>query len=90
MWNGSMSKQFLKNKAAELKFAVYDILNQNKSVNRTVGDNYFEDTRSNVLRRYFLVSFIYNLNKMGGKRNQLPDGIQKMIERGAKQFGIRN
>jgi hypothetical protein len=84
MWNASLSKQFLKNKAGELKLAVYDILNQNKSITRTIGENYFEDNSSNVLRRYFLISFIYNLNRMGGK--QMPQNIQRTMERGMKQF----
>jgi hypothetical protein len=43
MWNASLSKQFLKNKAGELKLTVYDILNQNKSITRSIGENYFED-----------------------------------------------
>jgi len=84
MWNASLSKQFLKNKAAELKLTVYDILNQNKSITRTIGENYFEDNRSNVIRRYFLISFIYNLNRMTGK--QMPQNMQRMMDRGMKQF----
>lgn len=89
MWNAGISKQFLKNKAAEIKLSVLDILNQNKSINRNTGDNYFEDTRTNVIRRYFLLSFIYNLNRMAGRtQQQLPPNMQRMIERGARQFRI--
>jgi len=84
MWNASLSKQFLKNKAGELKLTVYDILNQNKSITRSIGENYFEDNSTNVIRRYFLISFIYNLNRMGGK--QMPQNIQRSMERGMRQF----
>jgi Outer membrane protein beta-barrel family/CarboxypepD_reg-like domain len=87
MWNASVSKQFLKNKEAEIKFTVLDLLNQNKSITRTVSDNYFEDNRTNVIRRYFLVSFVYNLRRMAGRNQpQIPQNMQKMIERGARQF----
>lgn len=86
MWNAAIAKQFMKNKAAQIKVSVFDILNQNKSINRNIGDNYFEDTRTNVIRRYFLLSITYNLNRMAGRNQQLPQNMQRMIERGVKQF----
>lgn len=87
LWNAGIGKQFLKNKAAELKFTVYDILNQNKRINRTIGDNYLEDSETNVIRRFFMLSLTYNLNRMGGKgQSQMPQNMQRMMERGAKQF----
>jgi hypothetical protein len=88
MWNASIGKRFLKNKTAEAKISVFDILNQNKSITRNVGDNYFEDVQSNVVRRYFLFSITYNLNKMAGRNQQqmMPPNMLRMMERGAKQF----
>lgn len=61
LWNGSLAYKFMKNDAAELRFTVYDLLNQNKSVNRTVNDTYIEDSKSEVLKQYFMISFSYNL-----------------------------
>ena len=87
LWNASVSKQFLKNKNAELKFSVNDILNQNQSINRTAAENYIEDTRSVVLRQYFMISFLYNLNKMGGK--QMPTQMPKMMEKGIRNIRIQ-
>ena len=65
LWNASVAKGFLKNKRAEIKFSVLDLLNKNIGTNRSVNQNYIEDLRYNVLQRYFQLSFTYILNKAG-------------------------
>ena len=64
-WNASLAKGFLKNKRAEVKLSVYDLLNENQGASRNANQNYIEDTRYNVMQRYFLMSFTYSLNKAG-------------------------
>jgi hypothetical protein len=61
IWNMSMGVKFLKNDNGELRFTANDILNQNVSIQHNVTDTYTEDVRTNVLGRYFLLSFIYNV-----------------------------
>ena len=62
-WNASLAKGFLKGKRAEVKLSVFDLLNKNQGINRSANQNYIEDTRYNVLQRYFLLGFTYRLNK---------------------------
>lgn len=63
-WNAYLAKSLLDNKA-EVRFAAYDLLNQNQGIRRRAEFNYVEDERVNVLGRYFLVSFTYSVNGLG-------------------------
>jgi hypothetical protein len=94
LWNASLAKEIFKKKNGEIKISVNDILNQNQSITRTVSDNYIQDTRSNVLKRYFLVTFLYNLNRMGGKKNKdySPNtpGAPRMMDRSMRSMRSSN
>jgi len=61
LWNAYIGYKFLKDRSLEAKVSVYDILNQNKSVSRTVSETYTQDTRTQVLQRYGMVTLTYTL-----------------------------
>ena len=65
LWNVSAGKKFLKDQKGELKLSVFDILKQNKSISRTVTETYIEDVQSQVLQRYFMLTFTYKLKNFG-------------------------
>ena len=67
-WNSSVNYQFLK-KQMMLKLSVNDLLNQRQNATRTIGDNYVEDREELILKRYFMLSLIVNLNSFGDKKN---------------------
>ena len=79
LWNASLSKLLFKNQSGELKIAIYDILNQNVSVTRTVSANYIVDQQSTVLKQYFSVTFAYNLRKFAGANQQMPSMFRNMM-----------
>jgi Outer membrane protein beta-barrel family/Carboxypeptidase regulatory-like domain len=65
IWNASISKQLLKYNRGEIKFSAVDLLNRNIGISRNTNNNYIEDSRVLTLRRFFLLSFTYSLNKTG-------------------------
>ncbi len=69
VWNAEVSKLFLSKKQATIRFKWNDILQQALNINRNVTASYIEDRESNVLTSYFLVSFAYRFNQMGGGRS---------------------
>ncbi|MGN6354042.1 MAG: outer membrane beta-barrel protein [Parafilimonas sp.] len=69
LWNVTIGKSFLKNNRGELKFSVQDLLNNNTGINRYTNNGFITDERYNALKRYFLISFTFSLNKSGLKNN---------------------
>lgn len=67
IWNVGMAYKFLENDRAELRLTVNDVLKQNTSVTRTVSDSYTQDSQANILQRYALLTFSYNIRSFSGQ-----------------------
>ncbi|MEO6894732.1 MAG: outer membrane beta-barrel protein, partial [Ginsengibacter sp.] len=67
LWNAALAWQLFSKKNGELRFSVNDILNQNSNIDRSIGENYISDSRTEILQRYFLLTFTFNFNKFGPK-----------------------
>ena len=80
LWNASFSKLFLKYNRGEMKISVHDLLNENQAIVRTTNSNYIEDQSNRVLKRFYLLSFTYSLNKMSANANG-PGGRGNVIIR---------
>ena len=67
----SIARQFFKKKNGELRLTVFDVLNQNTNVSKTSGTT-VAYTRTNVLQRYAMLTFTYNLNNFPGTQRRGP------------------
>jgi hypothetical protein len=61
LWNISLGKKLFSDQRGEIRFILTDILNQNKSINRSITETYVQDTQTNVLGRYLMLAFTYTL-----------------------------
>lgn len=66
LWSISLSKSIFNDKGL-LKFHVYDILNQKKNIMRLQENNKISDVTTNVLKKYFMLSFSYRFSIDGRK-----------------------
>lgn len=83
LWNAAIGYKFLKDKQAELRLTVYDILNQNNSISRTNTDSYIQDSQTNVLNRYYMLTFTYNFKKYFAKKEV--DASEKIEEKKSRK-----
>lgn len=63
--NLEVGYKFLKEKQLDVRIGIFDLLNQNTNISRTVTETYIEDYSSLVLNRYFMLTVSYKLKKIG-------------------------
>lgn len=68
LMNIGIGKRLFKGDRGEIKISVYDVLNQNDNIQRTVNETYIEDRRTQSIQRYAMLSFSYNLRQFSGGR----------------------
>lgn len=66
LWNAYIGYKFLKNNALEARISAYDLLKQNKSINRNVTENYVENSVTQVLQQYFIFQLTYTIRNFKG------------------------
>ena len=91
LWNASISKDLFKNRRAQIKGQIFDILKQNQSIRRSINGNNITDSQSTILPQYFIFTFTYNFNNFQQPNNTQRDGMRQqdggMRQRGAGGFG---
>ncbi|MBA3827386.1 MAG: TonB-dependent receptor [Taibaiella sp.] len=61
LWNVSFGKKILYKHRGDLRFTVFDLLNHNNSIQHTITDTYIADVHTTILKRYYLLTFTYNI-----------------------------
>jgi len=67
IWNGQISKTFLKSKTLIVALNFYDLLSQQSNYERWVNASGRSDTRYNSINSYAMLHVRYRLNMFGGK-----------------------
>ena len=67
IWNGQLSKTFLKSKTLVVALNFYDLLQEQSNFDRYVGATSRSDTQYNSINSYAMLHVRYRLNMFGGK-----------------------
>jgi hypothetical protein len=79
LWNVSLARKFLRERRGELRLTASDVLDQNRSISRTVTDSYVQDTNNRVLEPYVMLLFTWTIKppatmaSQGGRPEGRPD-----------------
>lgn len=68
--NAAIAWKFLKEKRGEFRLSCNDIFNKNNNFYETTNEIYRREVTTNVLKRYALLTFTYNLNKQNNKHDE--------------------
>ncbi len=77
LMQASISRYVLPGDKGQIKFSVFDVLDENRGISQTATPNYLEEIRSNSIGRYAMLSFIYSIRGAGAAPEQ---GAFKFIE----------
>ena len=75
IWNAQLSQSFLKGNALTISLQLYDILQQQSNISRSITAAMRSDTEYNAITSYGMVHVIYRLNLFGGKAGRQGFGM---------------
>lgn len=89
LWNTSLSYTFL-NKTFIAKVKVYDVLNQNQSITRSISTTSVSDNENTVLKRYAMFSLTYKIQNFSGMKKPPGRNNRNMegMDRGERPEGF--
>ncbi|SFQ69163.1 outer membrane beta-barrel protein [Hymenobacter arizonensis] len=61
LWNASLGKKVLPGQRGEIRVYAFDLLGQNRAIQRNVTEAYYEDVQTTILQRYLMLMFTYNI-----------------------------
>ncbi len=65
IWNASINRKFFKEKNLKIGITVNDLLNQNNGFERNAYDGNITENRYTTIKRYFMLTVVYDFTKMG-------------------------
>lgn len=68
--DANVSKRFLKDETLRIRAGVNDVFNQNVGFSRFANNNMLSENNYTTIRRFFMLSLIWDFNKMGGASPQ--------------------
>lgn len=68
LWNAAVTLLMFKGDVGLLKLSVFDLLNRNNGLFRFTNQNQIVDQQINVLQRYAMLTFTYNIRNMGAPK----------------------
>ena len=87
--NMSLGKKIFGNQRGEISLNVYDLFRQNNNIRRNITDTFIEDVQTNVLQRYFMLTFSYNIRRFA-KGTNMEDYQDLMDDGGGRRRGNWN
>ena len=75
--NAEITRYLLKSNRGVITLSAFDLLNKNTGVQRISELNYLQETRSNIIGRYVMISFKYRLNRFDDSKSGVNIQINK-------------
>lgn len=70
-WNAAINFTMLKDEKGVLRLSLFDILDSGKGTNVFASRNVVTFSQTNVLSRYFMATFTYNIRAVGGAKKKV-------------------